>query len=167
MPVSADILRLHLDYTAWASQRLLDAAAELSPEELTRDFKTADSDVLGTLAHIFASDRIWFSRLQGNPRTTFLDPGERDLARLREAWPALLQRWKEWAAPLTDEQAAAKVAFRDMKGNPYEMPLWQILLHVVNHGTHHRGTVSGFLRAMVRTPPQLDLIAFYRLLQVR
>jgi uncharacterized damage-inducible protein DinB len=68
---------------------------------------------------------------------------------------------------MTDEQAAAKVAFRDMKGNPYEMPLWQILLHVVNHGTHHRGTVSGFLRAMVRTPPQLDLIAFYRLLQVR
>jgi len=43
-------------------------------------------------------------------------------------------------------------------------PLWQILLHVVNHATHHRGQVSGFLRAMGHTPPPLDLIAFYRTL---
>ncbi|HYL39545.1 MAG TPA: DinB family protein [Bryobacteraceae bacterium] len=166
MPVSADTLRLHLDYSAWASQRLLDAAAQLSPEELTRDFKTADSSVLGTLVHVFGADRIWLQRIQGNPRATFLDPEDRDFARLREAWPALLQRWKEWAAPLTDERAAAKVAFRDMRGNPYEMPLWQILLHVVNHGTHHRGQVSGFLRSMGHTPPELDLIAYYRTLTV-
>jgi uncharacterized damage-inducible protein DinB len=166
MPVSADALRIHLDYTAWASQRLLNAAAQLTPEELTRDFKTADGSVLGTLAHIFGGDRVWLSRLEGNPRTTILDPEDRDLKRLQEAWPALLERWKQWAAPMTDQQAAAKVAFRDMRGNSYETPLWQILLHVVNHGTHHRGVVSGFLRSMGHTPPQLDLIAYYRTLEL-
>jgi uncharacterized damage-inducible protein DinB len=36
------------------------------------------------------------------------------------------------------------------------------LLHVVNHGTHHRGQVAGFLRSMGRKPPVLDLIAYYR-----
>ena len=41
------------------------------------------------------------------------------------------------------------------------MPAWQIVMHVVNHGTHHRGAVSGFLRAMGKTPPKLDLIAYY------
>ena len=56
MPVSVDTLRLQLDYTAWATQRLLDAAAKLSPEELTRDFQTADKCVLDTLAHIYAAD---------------------------------------------------------------------------------------------------------------
>jgi len=164
MPVSAETLRLHLDYTTWASQRLLDQAATLSREELTRDFKTADSSVLGTLAHIFGADRVWLQRLEGNPRNTILDPEDRDLARLQKAWPVVLQRWKERAASMTDEQAAANVSFRDMKGNSYEMPLWQVLLHVVNHGTHHRGMVSGFLRSMGHTPPQLDLIAYYRTL---
>ena len=56
MPVSADTLRLQLDYTAWASQRLMDAAAQLSSEELTRDFKTADKTVLDTLVHVYAAD---------------------------------------------------------------------------------------------------------------
>ena len=70
--------------------------------------------------------------------------------------------WREWAKPLTDESVAASVSFTDLKGNPHTQPLWQIILHVVNHGTHHRGQVSGFLRTLGHTPPPLDLIAFYR-----
>ena len=50
MSVSADALRTHLDYTIWASQRLLQAAAQLSDEELNRDFGTADRSVLGALS---------------------------------------------------------------------------------------------------------------------
>jgi len=54
------------------------------------------------------------------------------------------------------------IEYKDMKGRPYSQPVWQILLHLVNHGTHHRGQVSGFLRAMDKTPAPLDLIAYYR-----
>jgi uncharacterized damage-inducible protein DinB len=49
-----------------------------------------------------------------------------------------------------------------MKGRPWKQPLWQLVLHVVNHGTHHRGQVSGFLRSLGHTPPILDPIYFYR-----
>jgi uncharacterized damage-inducible protein DinB len=162
MAVSADTLRLHLDYTSWASKRLMDAAAKLSDEELKRDFKTSDKCVLDTLVHVFAADRIWLSRIHGAARATFIDAEDRNFAALQAAWPALHQRWKEWAAPLSDQDSVAKIAYRDMKGNPYEQPLWQILLHVVNHGTHHRGQAAGFLRAMGHAPPPLDLIAYYR-----
>ena len=162
MSVSADTLRLHVDYTAWASGKLLDAAAQLTAEELTRDFKTADKSVLDSLVHVFAADRIWLSRIKGDSPFTFISPEDREFATLQKEWPALLRSWKQWAAPLTDADAKAKTPYRDIKGNPWEQPLWQILLHVVNHGTHHRGQVSGFLRAMGHTPPQLDLIAYYR-----
>jgi len=164
MAVPAETLRQHLDYTAWASQRLMGAAAELTPEELTRDFKTSDKTVVDTLAHIFAADRIWLQRIHGNPQKVFIEPADRDFERLREAWPALHRQWKDWAASLTDQQAAATLSYRDMKGNAYEQPLWQVILHVVNHGSHHRGMVSGFLRAMGHTPPMLDMIFFYRAL---
>ena len=162
MPVSADTLRLQLDYSAWASQRLLDAAAKLTPEELTRDFKTADKTVLDTLAHVFAADRIWLARVQGAPRASFIDPEDRNLGRLNQEWPALQQSWKQHTAPLADQDALQVISYKDLKGNPYQQPLWQILLHLVNHGTHHRGQVSGFLRAMGHQPPPLDLIAYYR-----
>ena len=65
MTVSADVLRNHLAYTAWASRRLVESAAQLPPEQLTRDFGTADRSILGTLAHVFAADRIWLARITG------------------------------------------------------------------------------------------------------
>ena len=162
MTISADTLRGHLDYTAWASGLLLDSARQLSPQELNRDFGTGDKSVLGTLVHIFAGDRIWLERIQGIKREALVDPGDHDFAVLQQAWPRVQQGWKDWAAALTDAQALEDVSFyRSATGSMFRMPVWQIVMHVVNHGTHHRGAVSGFLRAMGKTPPKLDLIAYY------
>jgi len=162
MPVSADALRTHIDYTAWASRRLTDAAARLPTDDLTRDFKTADRSVLDTLAHIFAGDRVWLARLVGGPIPTFITDADRHLAVLQNDWPALLGRWAEWANTLTDETVSDAITYHDLKGRQWTTPIWQIVLHVVNHATHHRGQVAGFLRSMGHTPPPLDLIAYYR-----
>jgi uncharacterized damage-inducible protein DinB len=164
MPVSVDTLRLQLDYSAWATQRLLDAAAKLAPEELVRDFQTSDKCVLDTLVHVYAADRIWLTRVLGEPRATFVDPEDRDLTLLQNEWPALHQRWKLWLRDFGDADVARNISYKDLRGNPYAQPVWQILLHLVNHGTHHRGQVSGFLRTMGHPPPPLDLIAYYRTL---
>ena len=72
--------------------------------------------------------------------------------------------WRDWAAGLTDENVASEAAYQDLKGNPHTTQWWKIVLHVVNHGTHHRGQVSGFLRTMGHLPPPLDLMAYYRTL---
>ena len=164
MTISAEVLRGHLDYTAWASRLLLDAAGRLSTEELTHDFRTSDRRVLDTLVHVFAADRIWLSRIHENPRTSFVDDSDRDLHVLQSEWPALHEQWKGWAASLTDSSVDTVLSYKDIKGNPYKRPLWQIVLHVVNHATHHRGQVSGFLRVMGHAPPALDLIYYYRTL---
>jgi uncharacterized damage-inducible protein DinB len=162
MTIDVNILRTHLDYTAWASNRLLEVAAKLSPEELTRDFGTADKSVVGTLAHVFAADRIWMARIEGKPPAKFITDEDRDLALMNRDWPGLLGVWKQWAAGLNGESLAQSASYKDLKGNAYTTPYWQIILHVVNHGTHHRGQVSGFLRTMGHVPPPLDLMAYYR-----
>jgi len=162
MSVSADALRTHIDFTSWASLRLLSAAAGLTPDELTHDFQTADHSVLGTLVHLFASDRLWLARLAGGTHPGFVTDADRSLAALQNGWPALLERWKGWTAAITDQQALAEIAYSDMKGRPWKQPLWQLILHVVNHDTHHRGQVSGFLRSLGHTPPPTDLVYFYR-----
>ena len=160
MSVSADALRTHLDYTIWASQRLLQAAAQLTEEELNRDFGTADQSVLGALTHTSRADQAWLARVtnHGNPQF----PAETSFAALRTEWPAVLERWKAWGITLTDQTALAEIVYQDLKGRTWKQPLWQLVLHVVNHGTHHRGQVSGFLRAMGHPPPPLDLVFYYR-----
>jgi uncharacterized damage-inducible protein DinB len=160
--VTPDALRDHIAYTTWASGRLVDAAAMLQPKELTRDFQTADRSVIGTLAHIYASDRVWLSRLAGTPFPGFVSDADRTLATLQNDWPTLHDRWRQWASTLTEQHAQAILDYKDLKGTAWRQPVWQLVLHVVNHGTHHRGQVSGFLRAMGQTPPPVDLIAYYR-----
>ncbi len=159
MTMPVETLRTHLVYTSWATDRLLEAAGKLSPEELLRDFGTADRTVLGTLTHIFGADRVWLARIEGTPQEF---PKGYDLARLASEWAELYGRWNAWAGAQTDASVAEKIAYKDIKGNSWVSPIWQIVLHVVNHGTHHRGQVTGFLRAMGHAPPPLDLIAFYR-----
>ncbi len=160
--VSAAALRLHLAYSAWASRRLLEAASRLTEAERTRDFATADKSVLGTLLHLFAADRIWLRRLRGESASSFLNEDERRWDLLEAEWPPLWQAWQDWAFSVQDDGARRPVRYFDLQGNPSEQPVWQIVLHVVNHATHHRGQVAGFLRAMGHRPPPLDLIRYYR-----
>jgi uncharacterized damage-inducible protein DinB len=162
MSALLETLRGQVDYTAWASRRLLAAASELTPEEMARDFQTSDRSVLGTLAHIFAADRIWLARFRGESLPTFLTDADRDFGTLQNNWPPLLTRWEEWAAQLTEERALAPFPYVDLKGRDWNQPLCHLVLHVVNHGTHHRGQVSGFLRALGHTPPPTDLHYYYR-----
>ena len=162
MSVSPLVLQDHVGYTAWASARLIEAASHLSPEELNRDFLTADKSVLGTLVHIYSADRLWLARIKGEPFPGLPTEAERTLAFIQTAWPELYQRWRAWASSLTNESPAREVTYRDLKQNQWKQPLWQIILHVVNHGSHHRGQVSGFMRAMGHTPPPLDLAAYHR-----
>lgn len=161
MSVPVGTLQTHLHYTAWASARIVEAVAALTPEELTRDHKSADKHVLGTLVHVYAADRVWLRRIEGAPPGVFVEP-ERDmhLTVLQYDWPALLERWQAWAASLVDPNALAH--YQDLQGRPHATPLWQIVLHVVNHATHHRGQAAAMIRAMGHTPPPLDLIRYYR-----
>jgi uncharacterized damage-inducible protein DinB len=161
MFVPAEVLRSQIDYSAWASGLLVDAAAQLTPAELTRDFGTADKSVLRTLVHVFGADCLWLARMKREPANQFLTEADYHLAVLQNDWPALYQQWKDWAAGLTDEAAREELSYRDMRGNPWRRPLGQLVLHVVNHGTHHRGQVSGFLRSMGHIPPQVDLVRYY------
>lgn len=161
MVIPVELLRTHLRYSAWASTRLVEAAAKLAPDELVRDFRSADKSVLGTLAHVYAADRVWFGRILGSPPARFLDPdADVQMHVLTRDWPVLLARWQSWADELQD--AGTVLAYQDLQGRAQATPLWQIVLHVVNHATHHRGQVSAMIRAMGHTPPQLDLIRYYR-----
>jgi uncharacterized damage-inducible protein DinB len=158
----SDALRDHLAYTSWASRRLVEAAAQLTPEQLTRDFQTADKSVLGTLVHVFAGDRLWFNRVAKHSPRTFVTEADYQLSVLQIEWPKVLDDWQRWAAGLTDEAAEAELSYTDLRGNAWRQPIWQLVLHVVNHGTHHRGQAAGFLRSMGVAPPALDLVVFYR-----
>jgi uncharacterized damage-inducible protein DinB len=151
MPTSiGDVCRQHLDYMKWADDVLLAAVAEHAPERI------------GILQHIYLGELFWLRRVQGAPHVPFtsLDPPA-DLGELQKVWPGLHRDWIDWADSVTDWAAIAP--HRSAKGVVYHFSVWQLLLHLVNHGSYHRGQVSAMLRASGIAPPATDLIVWYRL----
>ncbi len=152
--MTAEEARTHIRYSTWASRRLLDAALKLDPEQLNADVGVANKSIHGTLAHILMADRVWVARVTGEK----IEPQEN----VEIEWPQIQKRWVEFVSGLSDSDLARVVSYKDMKGNPYETPLWQIILHVVNHATLHRGQVMAMIRQLGIAPPPTDLIFFYR-----
>lgn len=149
----------HLQYSGWASRKLLDAARNLNPEDLTRNVGVSHESILGTLSHIHAADRFWYSRV--------VDPKEpvirqSDWTLLEREWPAIQQKWEAWAARLTDADLSRVVAYKTSAGISHENVASQIVLHLVNHATLHRGQAVGMIRQLGIAPPVTDLMTYYR-----
>ena len=161
MPSTAELKR-HLAYSEWASRRLLEAARGLTPEELNRDFGFSDKSVLGTLVHVMAADRIWLRRVQGAETAPFVEESDYSLDALLERWPAVWSGWQQAMDSESIPDGGRTVEFKDTKGRAGSNVLSDIVLHVVNHGTHHRGQVAGFMRAMGHKPPATDLMVMLR-----
>jgi uncharacterized damage-inducible protein DinB len=161
--MNAEDIRNLFEYNAWANHRSLEAAAALTPEQFTRDLGSSFKSVRDTLAHIAAAEWIWLERFHGRSPSGF-PPGldSVDHAGLVARWAELERDWTDFAASLSDADLARVYAFKTMKGDPQEQPAWQMLQHLVNHGSYHRGQVTTLLRQLGANPLNVDMIGFYR-----
>lgn len=161
MSVPVSTLVNHLDYTAWATGRILDSVHQLNPEELSREMNVSHSSVLHTLQHIYYADRVWLARLEGR-EISFADEGDGpSLTDLSTEWPALLKRFRDYVDGLTESQAHETFTYKNLKGEQYSLQRWQAILHVVNHASIHRGQVVGLIRQLDKTPPSTDILFYY------
>jgi uncharacterized damage-inducible protein DinB len=158
-----DDLRRLLDYTVWANHRLVRAAATLTVDEFRRDLGSSHGGVRGTLAHMLGAEWIWLERWKGVSPTAFMDEAQfPDILAVKERWGVIEAHRADWLASLREDQVSAVVAYRNLKGEPNEAPLWQLVQHVANHGSYHRGQVITLLRQLGARPVGTDMVAWDR-----
>jgi len=159
-----DDLSLLADYNFWARDRLLDAVAALTPEQFVRPMGSSFGSVRDTIAHICDAEFIWLSRWKGEQPTGFRNPERMpDLAAARTEWAALESEMRGALERIGPAGVDRIIAYRDMRGAERSDVFWQMLQHVVNHGSYHRGQVTTMLRQLGAAPPKsMDLIMFYR-----
>ncbi len=151
-------------YSRWANGRLLDVVAELTPEQFHRDLGSSFPSVQTTLAHMLGVDWLWLQRWGGVSPAGL--PAEWDLSTfttLRMQWRSVEEERTAFLARLTEADLASTIAYRNVAGEAFEALLWQLLRHVANHSTFHRGQVVTMLRQLgVSRVPATDLSIFYR-----
>ena len=156
-------LRRLFAYNRWATRRLLDAASPLTMEDLRRDLKSSFPSLLDTFTHMLGAEWVWLERWNGRAPTAFLDMSALDSVRaLRARWDLLWRDQQGFVDGIEEGDQSRDVAYKTFKGEPDVRPLAELMRHVINHATYHRGQVVTMLRQLGVTPPPTDYVRWLR-----
>lgn len=155
--------RLLYDFNAWANNRTLDSCAALSSEQLTRDLGSSFKSVRDTLAHIYGAEWVWLERWHGRVPSGLPSAADfPDLETLRRRFSEIDRNLVDYVASLTADDLNRVLSIKASSGATFAQPLWQMLQHLANHGSYHRGQVATMLRQLGAKATGTDLIGFYR-----
>jgi uncharacterized damage-inducible protein DinB len=151
-------------YNAWANRLIFDAVAALPEGEATRPRKSLFKNIVHMLNHNYVIDRIFQAHLEGRPHdyTARNTPGHPPLG---ELWRAQ-QEIDAWYIRTYDAMGPADLAgtvrFEFVGGGEGAMTRGEILMHLVNHTSYHRGFVAQMFYEIPARPPVTDLPVYLR-----
>src|SRR2546425_7860189 len=150
-------------FNAWASRRIFDGVGQLAPADYLRDLKSSHGGVHGTLCHMVWAEQRWLHRWLGKPAPAV--PQGKDLASLadvRARWEEVEAERGRFLRDLTVAQLADTIAIKPTTGGEYRHSFGDMLRHVVDHSSYHRGQVITLMRQLGVKPPSTGLILFCR-----
>jgi uncharacterized damage-inducible protein DinB len=139
-------------YNAWANQQTLTAL---------RECLAAQPENVPLLAHLFAAEHVWLSRLLANEPTFVVWPS----LTIDECQTLAIKNERTWAdyfESVTDNGLNATVEYRNSHGESFSNSVMDILTHVTVHGGYHRGQIAKGVRRGGGTPASTDFIIFAR-----
>jgi uncharacterized damage-inducible protein DinB len=157
--MSIALIREQYDYHRWANRRLFDVAAELG-DAVTRDMGKQWSfpTLKGTFAHIYGADRVWLARWKGASTARLLgDADVSSMADLRAKWDALETEQRAFVNGLGEADLASVLLYKNTQGTEFQVALGALLLHVVNHATHHRSEAATMITLISGSPPDTGI----------
>jgi uncharacterized damage-inducible protein DinB len=151
-------------YNQWATERLLAVVEQLSPEQYRKEIGSSHGGVHGTLCHLAGAEDVWLKRWRGEPVAGILKAEDiSSFEAFRAHWGAITQRMRQFSDGLTTDDAVRRdVVYRDLKGNEYRQPLYELVQHLINHSSFHRGQVVTMLRQLGVKPVDTDMVVFFR-----
>ncbi len=151
-------------YSVWANQLLIDVINQLPEEKQKQEVPSSFKTIYSTLLHMYDAESIWWQRMKLQERIVI--PSESFNGDVKELTASLLyqnRQWKEWVSNAGEHHFDHVFEYRNLKGEQFKQPIYQMLLHVFNHGTYHRGQLVNMLRQLgVEKIPGTDFIAWSR-----
>jgi uncharacterized damage-inducible protein DinB len=161
---SSGLARMMIAYKAWANEVIYAIVSGLPEGEATKPRPTLFKNMVHTLNHLYVVDRIFRGHLEGVPHgyTARNTPAHPPLA---ELWQSVqeLDRWygatvNSWS----DAELEQRIDFEYVGGGAGNLSRLEIVLHLANHGTYHRGFVADMLNQVGVNPRPTDLTVFLR-----
>lgn len=168
--MTRDDIELLFEYDRWAYNRVLESAEALSSEQFTRDLGGSFRSVRDTLVHIIGGEWGWLTYWKATSHTTafltelwdrhdvlFCSEVFPDMPSVRSKWTEIEKEQIEFVNSLTEEALTKLFPIREK-----QLSLAQLMQHLVNHSTYHRGQVVLMMRQLGIKPMATDFVLFLR-----
>jgi uncharacterized damage-inducible protein DinB len=157
-----DILLLYR-YNQWSSKKILDAAAKVTPEQFLAPSSFPHGGLRSTLVHAMFAQWVWRQRWEGtSPSQRFKPEDFPTFEVLRTRWEEEEKALMAFVENVSEEGLNSQVHYKTTDGTPHAEILWQLMAHVVNHGTQHKTEAAAMLTDFDQSPGDIDMIVFLR-----
>ena len=158
-----EIKRLY-DYNSWANERVLESLRPISQEAFASDKGASHGSIRGIIAHIAAAEWIWLERWKGSSPAGLLSESKFETVEIAtERLRKIDYDLQEFTSRLTQADLDGSRGYKTTEGKAYSNVLSDMLLHVANHSSYHRGQIITLLRQSGAVPQSTDFILFIRL----
>lgn len=160
--MNIEYLRTICHYNYDMHRKVWDCIMRLTDEQFVQDVDYSLGSVRNQYVHVASVDNRWLGRLQGSPTPEGLkneDYTTREVLRAR--WDQIALDMRNYVDSITDRQLDEVVHY-DMphRGGMKHNSRWQMIVHVVNHGTDHRAQVLPILHRLGAPTLEQDLILY-------
>ena len=158
------ILSQYAAYHLWANQLIIDRILQLPPELHDQKVPGSFPGLQATLMHIWDAESIWWQRMKLQENITF--PSTNFNGGIEEISRNLMfqsRQWHGWISNAQEHMFDHEFIYYTTKKEKFKQSVYQVVLHVFNHGTYHRGQLVNILRQLgVDSIPQTDFIVWSR-----
>src|SRR5436190_825223 len=144
-----ELLKQYAAYNTWATQKITDLISNLPVEKQMAEIPSSFNSLYKTVLHMWDAESIWWQRLKLQERIN--RPSENNFEGFKDAANGLLsqsRQWEEWVSSASELSLDHVFQYYTNKKELIKMPVYQMLLHVFNHGTFHRGQLVNMLRQL-------------------
>jgi uncharacterized damage-inducible protein DinB len=162
----AEMIQTLYRYNAWANQRVLHTAEHLDGGQFVAKVGASFDSVRDTLVHTMSAHRLWLARFQQveAPEGLKFDDYP-DLRAIREHWDTIEAQTHAFVTAVGEAELTTVIHYVNTRGQPNAYPLWQMMVHQVNHATQHRSEVAVMLTQFGYSPGWLDFLVYIDSLQ--
>ena len=159
-----ELLQQLASYNIWANQKIMEVILTLPDEKQVAEVPSSFSSLYKTVLHMWDAESIWWQRMKLHER--LIVPSENFNGSMKDIINGLIQQstqWLDWVSSASDIALDHVFQYQNSKKEQFKQPIYQMMLHVFNHDTYHRGQLINMLRQLgVEKLPQTDFIVWSR-----
>ncbi len=164
MTPSPEFFQHLFEYTRWADLRQLETTTPLADEAYFKNHGWSFGTIHEVMLHMLSAQSIWLDRIVGRTPVWLADDSRMaERAAVEPEWHAIHQRFTAFLADQTPQSLAAAITHTNMRGQTFTLPLWNLLTHVCNHSTHHRGQLNSMIKLSGGEPSEIDYSIYIKI----